>query len=83
MERKYSYGHNLTIAEIQKILPFSNKTIKRALMNESNYTISFDVQMAYRLLKKGYKCIIWGGIYNDVYVFVFKKKRIKTRSLPF
>ncbi len=83
MERKYSYGHNLTIAEIQKISAFSNKMIRNTLFKDERYTVSFDIQMAYRLIKKGYKCVVWGGLYNNVHVFIFRKRRISTRTLPF
>ena len=79
----YIYGHGLDEKEIRRKYPFSMQTVNKKIIKCKRYTVTFDVLMAYRYKIEGYSVISWGGIYNGVNVFVFRKTRIRACSLPF
>ena len=81
--QKYIYGHNLTEKEIRRKYPFSMRKVKKSVYKDKRYTITFDVLMAYSYRIKGYSVVTWGGTYNGVSVFIFRKSRISARALPF
>jgi len=83
MREKELYGHGLTIKEISEQCNYTKEYVSRALIKNKHYTVTFDVKMAYSYKQRGYKVIVWGGLYENVLVFVFQKKRVNVRSLPF
>ncbi len=80
---QFMYGHKLDAEEIRKKYPFCNVKVSERIAKSKIYTITFDARMAYSYRRKGYNVIVWGGIYRGVTVFVFRKRRISMRSLPF
>ena len=83
MREKELYGHSLTVKEISEITNYTRETVSRKLLKNKNYTVTFDIKMAYSYKLRGYSVVVWGGLFEGMLVFVFKKKRINVRSLPF
>lgn len=83
MREKELYGHNLTIREIAEKYNYTREYVSRKLIKNNNYTVTFDPKLAYAYKQRGYKVIVWGGLFEGVLVFVFAKKRLNLRSLPF
>lgn len=81
--RKYIYGHNKSLRQIQTEYPFENVELDKKLALSAQYTVTFDVYLAYELRKKGYKAVAWGAIYKRKRVFVIEKRRIQISELPF
>lgn len=77
------YGHSLDANCIKKKFPYSNMKVSKRIINSNRFTITFDIQMAYSYRSSGYSVVAWGGIYNGMNVFVFRKRRVSVRSLPF
>lgn len=83
MREKELYGHGLTIKEISERCNYTKVCVSRKLLKNPKYTVTFDVKLAYSYKMRGYKVLVWGGIYEGVLVFVFAKKRVNVRTLPF
>lgn len=83
MREKELYGHSLTVKEISEITNYTRETVSRKLLKNKNYTVTFDIKMAYFYKLRGYSVVVWGGLFEGMLVFVFKKKRLNVRSLPF
>ena len=83
MREKEIYGHGLTIKEISERCNYTKACVSRKLLKNPKYTVTFDVKLAYSYKMRGYKVLVWGGLYEGVLVFVFAKKRVNVRSLPF
>ena len=83
MREKELYGHSLTVKEISEITYYTRETVSRKLLKNKNYTVTFDIKMAYSYKLRGYSVVVWGGLFEGMLVFVFKKKRVNVRSLPF
>lgn len=83
MREKELYGHSLTVKEISEITNYTRETVSRKLLKNKNYTVTFDIKMAYSYKLRGYSVVVWGGLFEGMLVFVFKKKRLNVRSLPF
>lgn len=83
MREKELYGHSLTVKEISEITNYTRETVSRKLLKNKNYTVTFDIKMAYSYKLRGYSVVVWGGLFEGMLVFVFKKKRVNVRSLPF
>ena len=83
MNENYIYGHDLTIKEISERCKFTKEYVSRTLIKNKHYTVTFDIKMAYSYKQRGYKIIVWGGLYENVLVFVFQKKCVNLRSMPF
>ena len=83
MRQKEMYGHNLTIKEIAEKYHYTKEYVSRTLIKNPKYTVTFDAKLAYAYKKRGYKVLVWGGLYEGMLVFVFAKKRVNVRTLPF
>ena len=83
MREKELYGHSLTVKEISEITNYTRETVSRKLLKNKNYTVTFDIKMAYSYKLRGYSVVVWGGLFEGMLVFVFKKKCVNVRSLPF
>lgn len=79
----YVYGHELDEREIRRQYPYSMKKISKHILMSSFNTITFDVLMAYSYRIQGYSIVSWGGLYKGENVFIFRKQRIRSCSLPF
>lgn len=77
------YGHKLTIKEIAEKYNYTKEYVSRVLIKNPKYTVTYDVKLAYAYKQRGYKVLVWGGLYEGVLVFVFAKKRVNVRTLPF
>lgn len=82
-EQFYVYGHELTEKEIRLKHKYTLTKITKSIYDNERYTITFDVRAAYAYMLRGYKVIIWGGLYKGVIAFVFDRKRVDVRTLPF
>jgi len=82
-ERIFYYGHDLTVKDIQEMIPFTKARIQRDFFDNPNYTITFDPLLAYTYLMFGYECLQWGCEYKGRTVFIFRRKRITADELPF
>lgn len=83
MREKELYGHSLTVKEISEITNYTRETVSRKLLKNKNYTVTFDIKMAYSYKLRGYSVVVWGGLFEGMLVFVFKKKRVNVQKLPF
>lgn len=81
--QKHIYGHNLSEKDIRRKYPYSMHKIKKSIIRDKRYTITFDALMAYSYRMKGYSVVSWGGLYHGVVAFVFRKVRIATHDIPF
>lgn len=81
--KKYIYGHNKSLRQIQTEYPFENVEIDKKLALSAQYTVTFNVYLAYELRKKGYKAVAWGAMYKQRHVFVINKKPMPLSELPF
>ena len=81
--QKYIYGHNLTEKEIRRKYPYSMRKVRKSVIRCKRYTVTFDVLMAYSYREQGYSVVSWGGVFEGVNVFIFRKARISAYSLPF
>lgn len=82
-EQLYIYRHNLTKKEIKIKYPYSMVTVDEYYIKCQQFTITFDVLLAYEYLINDMKVVIWGGFYQGMDVFVFDKPRIQRYELPF
>lgn len=81
-ERRYVYGHSKTLKQIKKEFPFDNVDVDKNIILSSDYTVTFDVCLAYQLRRKGYNALVWGGMYKHKRIFVIEKKRVQM-EMPF
>ena len=72
----------IALKDLQKIIPKPCALLRCEIENHK-CTMTFNLKTAIYFKRKGYKVIAWGIEYKGAKLYVFDKKPINIKDLPF